>query len=231
MTSFRTAGDATSTSCAGALRRAGGLSCCATYLAITRELDPVALDQSPVAMLEQEAASQARRSATVEAAVAEIQAFEMPGAGGSGASVTRPLRWLSRASTTCASTLTKSSRRWFDVCASFELEGLSHGSEQARVELASLLSDMDVSARRLQKRCEPRHDRTGRSKAPRLRGVQLGKALPDVLAASSTVRQKRADQLGSASERVRPALRGDGNRARERRGPSARDGHRRVGDP
>jgi acyl-[acyl-carrier-protein] desaturase len=106
-------------------------------------------------------ASQAQPSATVEAVVAEIQAFEMPGAG------TRDFR-RKAAEMALAGIFDLRIHRDEVVMRLvrrrriLELQDLSHEAEQARVELASFLDETDVSARRLEERREPRHDRIAR---------------------------------------------------------------------
>ena len=97
------------------------------------------------------AASQAYPSATVEAVVAEILAFEMPGAG---------IRGFRRKAAEMALAGIYDLRIHHDEVVMplvrklriFELEGLSPEAEAARTELAAFLAEMDESATRLEER-------------------------------------------------------------------------------
>ncbi len=107
------------------------------------------------------AASQALPSATVEATVAEILAFEMPGAG--IANFRRKAAQLAMAGIydlrihhdEVVMPLVRKLRI-------FQLEGLTPAAEAARSELATHLSEMDASAKRLEARRDRSRDATAR---------------------------------------------------------------------
>jgi acyl-[acyl-carrier-protein] desaturase len=97
------------------------------------------------------AASEAHPSATVEAVVAEIMAFEMPGAG---------IQGFRRKAAQMALAGIYDLRIHRDEVVMplvrklriFELQGLSPAAESARVELSSFLGEMDEAAKRLEER-------------------------------------------------------------------------------
>ena len=97
------------------------------------------------------AAADAHPSATVEAVVAEIMAFEMPGAG---------IRGFRRKAAEMALAGIYDLRIHRDVVVMplvrrlrlFELTGLSSEAEAARTELGRFLEEMEASARRLEER-------------------------------------------------------------------------------
>lgn len=107
------------------------------------------------------AAAEAQPSATVEAVVAEIMAFEMPGAG---------IRGFRRKAAQMALAGIYDLRIHRDEVVMplvrklqiFELQGLSEDAEAARSELAVFLAEMDLSAKRLEERRARSQERTSR---------------------------------------------------------------------
>lgn len=107
------------------------------------------------------AAAQTQPSATVEAVVAEVMAFEMPGAG---------IRGFRRKAAQMALAGIYDLRIHYDEVVMplvrklriFELTGLSPAAEAARTELAAFIVEMDESAKRLEERRERSHDRAAR---------------------------------------------------------------------
>ena len=97
------------------------------------------------------AAAEALPSATVEAVVAEILGFEMPGAG---------IKGFRRKAAEMALAGIYDLRIHYDQVVMplvkklriFELSGLSPAAEAARAELGTFLEEMDVSARKLEER-------------------------------------------------------------------------------
>jgi acyl-[acyl-carrier-protein] desaturase len=107
------------------------------------------------------AASQTQPSATVEAVVAEIMGFEMPGAG---------IQGFRRKAAQMAMAGIYDLRIHYDEVVMplvrklrlFELEGLSPSAEAARTELAAFLAEMDESAKRLEERRARKQDAAAR---------------------------------------------------------------------
>ena len=119
-----------------------------------RIMDRIAADENLHATFYRDilaAAAEALPSATVEAVVAEIVGFEMPGAG---------IRGFRRKAAQMAMAGIYDLRIHRDEVVLplvrklglFELEGLSPEAEQARADLAVFLDDMDASAKRLEER-------------------------------------------------------------------------------
>jgi acyl-[acyl-carrier-protein] desaturase len=119
-----------------------------------RIMDRIAADENLHALFYRDilgAAAQAYPSATVEAVVAEIIGFEMPGAGIAG--FRRKAAQMAMAGIydlrihhdEVVMPLVKKLRI-------FELEGLSPAAEQARTDLAAFLEDMESKAQRLEAR-------------------------------------------------------------------------------
>ena len=107
------------------------------------------------------AASALQPSTTVEAVVAEVLAFEMPGAGISG---------FRRKAAQMAMAGIYDLRIHLDEVVMpllrklriFELEGLSPAAEVARQDLAAFLDEMEASAKRLEERRERSLERASR---------------------------------------------------------------------
>jgi acyl-[acyl-carrier-protein] desaturase len=107
------------------------------------------------------AASSLQPSATVEAVVAEVLAFEMPGAG---------IQGFRRKAAQMAMAGIYDLRIHLDEVVMpllrklriFELEGLSPAAETARQDLTTFLAEMEVSAERLEERRERSLERARR---------------------------------------------------------------------